>query len=351
MTEVKVNVSKKYSVFIGEGLLKEAGCKIYSACGGEKALIVTDDITDKLYSQTAARSLQAQGYEVSKFVFPNGENSKNTDTYISLLCVLEEAKLTRSDVLVALGGGVTGDLTGFAAATYLRGIAFAQIPTTLLAMVDSSVGGKTAVNLKTGKNLAGVFYQPCIVLCDLDTLKTLKEETFNDGCAEMIKHGFILSKELFELLKSPLLTQMEDIIARNVVIKRDIVAMDERDNGIRQILNFGHTAGHGIEKHSGYSVTHGKAVAIGMAIAARGASRTGLCDDDCYAQLIETLKIRNLPFETDIPAEKIIEASLSDKKRRNRNITLIVPEKIGKCVLKTFSLDEAADFLRLGMKT
>lgn len=351
MTEVKVNVSKEYTCFIGEGLLEEAGKRIYSACGGEKAFLVTDDIVDKLYSETAERSLRAQGYEVTKFVFPNGENSKNTDTYISLLNALAEAKFTRSDVIAALGGGVTGDLTGFAAATYLRGIAFAQIPTTLLAMVDSSVGGKTAVNLKTGKNLVGAFYQPDIVICDLDTLKTLKDETFSDGCAEMIKHGFILSKELFELLKNPLSMQMEDIIARNITVKRDIVAMDEKDNGIRQILNFGHTAGHGIEKHSGYKVTHGKAVAIGMAIAARGSFRAGLCGEECYLQLIETLKIHKLPFETDIPAEKIIEASLSDKKRRNKSITFIVPEKIGKCVLKTFNLDEAADLLRLGMRT
>jgi 3-dehydroquinate synthase len=166
----------------------------------------------------------------------------------------------------------------------------------------------------------------------------------------MIKHGFILSEELFELLKKPLARQIEDIIARNITIKRDIVAKDERDNGIRQILNFGHTAGHGIEKNSGYSITHGKAVAIGMAIACRGAFRTGLCSEDCYTQLIDVLKQYRLPFVTDIPAEKLIEASLSDKKRRNQNITLIVPEKIGKCVLKNFSMEEAAAFFKLGMK-
>ena len=350
MTELVVSASKKYSVLIGHGLLSEAGHRIASACGGEKALIVTDDIVNSFYADVVMRSLQAAGYKTAEFVFPSGENSKNTDTYIALLNKLAKENLTRSDVLVALGGGVTGDIAGFAAATYLRGIGFVQIPTTLLAMVDSSVGGKTAVNLNAGKNLAGAFYQPDIVICDYGTLKTLSEETFSDGCAEMIKHGFILSEELFEMLKKPVEPQIEDIIARNITIKKDIVAMDEKDNGIRQILNFGHTAGHGIEKHSGYSVTHGKAVAAGMAVACRGAYRAGFCSEDCYTQLIEVLKLYKLPFTTGIPAEKLIETSFSDKKRRNQNITLVIPEKIGRCVLKTFSMEEAAEFFRQGMQ-
>ena len=350
MRSVTVSVSKEYSVWIGAGALSQAGGRIMAACGGETAALVTDDVVDKLYRDAVLRSLRAAGYQTVRFVFPHGEQSKNIETYHALLNALSQANLTRSDVVVALGGGVVGDMAGFAAATYLRGIRFAQIPTTLLAMVDSSVGGKTAVNLPAGKNRAGAFYQPDIVLCDYETLQTLPAEVFRDGCAEMVKHGVILNAELFKLLKEPLLPQMEDIIARNVIIKRDIVAADEKDIGIRQILNFGHTIGHGIEKHSDYCVTHGKAVAIGMSIASRGASRMGLCGEDCHLEIVEALRRYQLPFETGIPPERLIEAAFSDKKRSGQRITLILPERIGKCVLRNFSLPEAAEFIRLGMR-
>jgi 3-dehydroquinate synthase len=331
-------------------LLSQAGGKIAAICGGEAAALVTDDVVNKLYGDTVEQSLQAAGYSTTRFVFPHGEKSKNMETYISLLGVLVEANLTRSDVVVALGGGVVGDLAGFAAATYLRGIKFTQIPTTLLAMVDSSVGGKTGVDLPAGKNQAGAFYQPDLVLCDVHALQTLPAEVFHDGCAEMIKHGVILSAELFELLKEPIEQRMEDIIARNVTIKRDIVAADEKDTGIRQILNFGHTIGHGIEKHSSYGVTHGKAVAIGMVIASRGAARMGLCGEDCHTEIVEAVRRYQLPDETDIPPESLIEAAFFDKKRSGQRITLILPERIGKCAAKSFSMDELAGFIRLGMR-
>jgi len=334
---VTVNASKEYDVLIGRGILSQAGERIKAVCGGETAAVVTDDIVYKLYGDAVERSLRAVGYKTVRFVFPNGEQSKNMETYAALLNALTDAKLTRSDVVVALGGGVVGDLAGFAAATYLRGVRLVQIPTTLLAMVDSSVGGKTAVNLPAGKNQAGAFYQPDIVLCDIETLDTLPEEVYLDGCAEMIKHGIIMSAELFELLKEPLEPQMEDIIARNVTIKRNIVAIDERDTGIRQLLNFGHTIAHGIEKHSGYSVSHGKAVAIGMAMASRGTA--------CHLEIVEMLKRFGLPYETDIPPEKLIAAALSDKKRSGRRITEVLPEKIGKCVLRSFTLKELEEFI------
>jgi 3-dehydroquinate synthase len=345
MTKVPVSASKDYTVWIGGDLLPQAGEMIATTCGGETAAIVTDDTVDKLYGDAVEQSLRAAGYKTVKFAFPHGEQSKSMETYTALLNTLTEAKLSRSDAIVALGGGVTGDLTGFAAATYLRGVKFAQIPTTLLAMVDSSVGGKTAVNLSAGKNQVGAFYQPDIVLCDVGTLQTLPEEVFRDGCAEMVKHGVILSAELFELLKNPLESQMEDIIARNVTIKRDIVVQDERDTGIRQLLNFGHTIAHGVEKHSGYSTTHGNAVAIGMSIASRGAWRMGLCDEDCHLEIVEMLKRYNLPVGTDIPPERLIEAAFSDKKRSGQRITEVLPEKVGKCVLHNFSLEEWGEFI------
>ena len=351
MRTVEVKASKEYSVLIGGGLYAQSGQRIMEACGGQIAAIVTDDVVNGLYADTVEQSLKTAGYKTARFVFPNGEQSKNTDTYISLLTALTEANLTRSDVVVALGGGVVGDMAGFAAATYLRGVALAQMPTTLLAMVDSSVGGKTAVDLPAGKNLVGAFYQPNIVICDIDTLQTLPEDIFRDGCAEMIKHGVILSAELFDMLKEPIQNRMDEIIFRNVTIKRDIVEADEKEKGIRQVLNFGHTIGHGIEKHSNYGISHGSAVAIGMVIAARGAWRKGICDESCYREIAEAVERYGLPRETDIPSELLIEAASFDKKRSGQNITLILPERIGKCTPMNFSLDELAEFIRLGVES
>ena len=348
MVSIRVNTSKEYSVYIDGGLLSVAGGKLMEACGGQIAALVTDDIVDSLFAETVEKSLIAAGYSTVKFVFPNGERSKTMETYLSLLSFLAKANLTRSDVVVALGGGVVGDIAGFAAATYLRGIPFAQIPTTLLSMVDSSVGGKTAVDLPTGKNQVGAFYQPDIVLCDIDALKTLPEDVFRDGCAEMIKHGVILSADLFDLLKEPFSHRMDDIIARNIMIKRDIVIADERDKGIRQILNFGHTIGHGIEKLSGYSVRHGSAVSIGMVIASRGAWRTGLCGESTYREIVEAVKRYKLPYETDLSPDSLIEAAYYDKKRSGQRFTLILPERIGKCSAKSFGMDELEEFIRLG---
>ena len=350
MKRVTVNASKEYTVWIGEGLLSQAGEKIATICGGHAAALVTDDVVDPLYGNAVEGTLRAAGYTTSRFVFPHGERSKNMENYISLLNMLAETQLTRSDVLVALGGGVVGDLTGFAAATYLRGVAFAQIPTTLLAMVDASVGGKTAVNLSAGKNLAGAFYQPDVVLCDVETLQTLPDDVFADGCAEMIKHGVIRSAVLFELLKAPIRPRMEDVIARNVAIKRDIVSADERESGLRKLLNFGHTIGHGIEKHSNFSISHGKAVAIGMVIASRGAFRMGLCGEDCHMEIVEAVRRYHLPHETDLLPERLIEAAAFDKKRSGQRITLILPKRIGQCVAKSFSLDELASFVQLGIR-
>ena len=350
MITVKVNASKSYDIHIGEGLLQQAGGMIAGACGGSKALIVADSITGALFGDEAEYSLRAAGYETARFTFPHGERSKNTDTLLALLHAMAEANLTRTDAAVSLGGGVAGDIAGFAAAIYLRGIRLAHIPTTLLAMVDSSVGGKTAVDLASGKNQIGAFYQPDAVICDTRTLRTLPGDVYADGCAEMIKHGIILSRELFGLLKLPLDAQMDDIIARNVTIKRDVVEKDEKDTGIRMLLNFGHTIGHGIEKYSGYAVSHGKAVAAGIASAARGAYKSGVCAESCYAEIVDMLNLYGLPDRTDIPADLLIEASLYDKKRGGGIIKEILPEEIGKCVIKDFTLEEYAGFIRLAIE-
>jgi 3-dehydroquinate synthase len=351
MTVIPVKVtSKEYEVIIDSGLLASVGIKTATVCkDAEKIMLVTDDNVDKLYADKVEESLKSAGFAVTKFVFSHGEKMKNTSVYITLLNELGKANLTRTDAVCALGGGVVGDLAGFAAATYLRGVRFVQVPTTLLAMVDSSIGGKTGLNLSSGKNQVGAFYQPDLVLCDYETLETLPEEVFRDGCAEMIKHATIADAELFDMLMQPKQPQIEDIIARNITIKRDIVAQDEKDTGIRQLLNFGHTIGHGIEKHSNYTISHGSAVAIGMVIASLGACRLHLCSESCHARIAAAVKRYSLPAKTDITPEELIEAAFSDKKRTGNKITLIVPEKIGKCYLKEFSMDKLSEFIKLGM--
>ena len=212
MKTVKVNASKSYNVIIGDGLLDSLGEYTRKAVGECKLCIVTDDKVDALYSECAERSLRSSGYETEKFVIKNGEASKNTTSLIALLEFLAENRFTRSDCIVALGGGVVGDLAGFAAGVYLRGIRFIQAPTTLLAAVDSSVGGKTAVDLEAGKNLAGVFHQPSLVLCDTRTLDTLDESIFADGCAEVIKYSIINDREMFCRLQSGIRENVEEVI-------------------------------------------------------------------------------------------------------------------------------------------
>lgn len=248
MKKIEVTASRNYTVHIGSGILPELGPLLRAQVPGERVCIVTDDTVQALYGAQAEASLTQAGFAVCTFAFPHGEQSKCAATYLKLLNFLAEQHLTRTDAIVALGGGVPGDLAGFAAATYLRGIAFAQVPTTLLAAVDSSVGGKTAIDLDAGKNLAGAFWQPCLVLCDYDTLQTLPEEIFADGCAEVIKYGVLGDEALFAHLEQyGLAFDRERVITRCVEMKRDVVAADEFDNGQRQLLNLGHTLGHAVE--------------------------------------------------------------------------------------------------------
>jgi 3-dehydroquinate synthase len=275
------------------------------------------------------------------FIFPHGEHSKSIETLASLLSFLAEHKVARNDTIAALGGGVTGDLTGFAAACYMRGIKFVQIPTTLLAMVDSSVGGKTGINLPAGKNLAGAFYQPQAVLCDISTLDTLSDETFRDGCAEIIKYGVLADRNLFN---TPIRENLEYVIARCVEIKRDIVNEDEFEAGRRKLLNLGHTVGHAIEKLSGYTVTHGHAVAAGMAIVSRASG----CPD--APEIITMLERYRLPINTAYNAQELARACLSDKKRAGDCITMIFPERIGQCVLKNIPVNELEPLIQRGLE-
>ena len=339
MKTIRVNASKEYDVVIGSGLLESLGERCSALLGKSRAAVITDSNVAPLWLNKAVASLENAGIKVITYVFPAGEDSKSKETLFDILEFLAENKLTRSDFAVALGGGVTGDMTGLAASLYLRGISFVQVPTTLLAAVDSSVGGKTAVNLSAGKNLMGAFYQPELVLCDTDTLSTLSPETFADGMAEVIKYGMIFDKELFDAVKGGNADNIENIIARCVELKRDIVAKDEFDKGDRQLLNFGHTMAHAIEKCSNFEISHGSAVAIGMVIASKAGARLGFSDEDCTNAVIEANKNNRLPCECGFSAEALADAALSDKKRAGDTVTFVFPRKIGECYLKKIPVE------------
>ncbi len=350
MNTVKVSASKDYNIYIGNGLINDCGRMIKNELGVCTAVIITDDNVDMIYAQRVTASLESAGFRTVKFVFPHGEESKSVDTYSDILTFLAENQITRSDMIVALGGGIPGDMGGFAAATFLRGIKFVQMPTTLLSAVDSSVGGKTAVNLPCGKNLVGAFYQPDMVICDYNTLDTLKPEIFADGCAEVIKYGVILDEAFFEFLKNnDIKENIEYVITRCVELKRDIVNQDEKDTGIRAILNFGHTIGHAIEINSSFKISHGSAVAIGMVIAAKGAFKMGYCDCDLTETIKSVLIKNNLPISCEYSADELFNVACSDKKRTGASITLIIPEKNGKCVGKKIPVDSALDFIKAGL--
>lgn len=349
MTTVKVNASTPYNVIIGTDLLNSCGAlsdKIIKPC---KVCIVTDDTVASLYLERVKSSFVSASFEVISFVFPHGEASKNTATLISILEFLAENRLTRSDCMVALGGGVVGDMCGFAAAVYLRGIKFIQIPTTLLAAVDSSVGGKTGVDLVAGKNLVGAFHQPSLVICDYSTLDTLPKEIFADGCAEVIKYGIINDRAFFDSLSSGIRPQIENVITACVRNKRDIVEEDELDSGKRQLLNLGHTVGHAIEACSCFEISHGSAVAIGMVSVMRAAVKDGFCPSEDLDSLISALCREGLPTESPFGANELYTAATADKKRQGDKITLAVPYSIGDTRLVKLTLTKLSDFISKGL--
>ena len=349
MNTVHVKASREYDVLIGSGLLAELGQRARSLSKAKKAAIVSETNVWPLYGSAAEKNLIEAGFEVVHFVFPAGEESKNGTVYLSLLNFLAENHLTRSDLLVALGGGVVGDLTGFAAATYLRGIPFIQVPTPLLAAVDSSVGGKTAIDLPAGKNLCGAFYQPSLVLCDTDTLDTLPVEVFRDGCAEVIKYGVLYDPALFaHLAEKGLDFDREAVITRCVELKRDVVAEDEFDTGSRMKLNLGHTIGHGVEAGSHFSVSHGQGVAIGTAIVCRSAVKMGLLSQEDCDQILGLLTAFGLPVNTSLSAEELYHYTLSDKKRSGGTLHLIIPRSIGHCDIVPTPTEELLPFIQAG---
>ena len=353
MNKVQIHASHPYQVLIGDGILADLGAYIREVCNPGKVAIISDDRVWPLYGSQVYATLEKAGMnQVVHFVFPAGEQSKCGAVYLEILEYLAQAQLTRSDCLLALGGGVVGDITGFAAATYLRGIAYIQIPTTLLAAVDSSVGGKTAIDLPSGKNLAGAFYQPSLVLCDTKTLNTLPENIFRDGCAEVIKYAVLFDEELFAHLEQhgPEFDR-EWVIRRCICHKRDVVEQDEFDLGLRQKLNLGHTVGHAIEAKSAYDISHGEAVAMGMAIVAKAASAFGYCGEDVYRKILALLKAFGLPTATEYDAATLYRYTLSDKKRAAAKISLVIPRRIGACDIVSMDIQRVESFIKEGISS
>jgi 3-dehydroquinate synthase len=332
---------RSYVIKVGGGLLPRLGSECASLKLGRRCAVITDSNVGIHFAQAALKSLAASGFEPVLITVPAGEQSKRLAIVEKCHDQLAAHRLERKSFLVALGGGVVGDLTGFIAATYLRGVPFVQVPTTLLAQVDSSVGGKTGVNLRAGKNLVGAFYQPRRVLCDLDTLKTLPEREFISGLGEVIKYGIIYDAALFAKIEHDLpkllrrkATALADVIARCCEIKAEVVGLDEQEGGLRAILNFGHTIGHAIENSSGYGkYLHGEAIAIGQVAAAKLSQKIlGLPADD--VERIEKLFVNaGLPVAIQLNAslrKKLLAAMKLDKKASGGEVKFVLARKIGR---------------------
>lgn len=350
MNRITVSASRTYDIIIGNGLMEQTGRYLLGLKKPCRVVILSDSNVWPIYGSIVSDSLSNSGFTPLSYVFPAGEQSKTADVYIQILNYLAQEKITRSDMIIALGGGVVGDMSGFVAATYLRGISYIQIPTTLLAMVDSSVGGKTAIDLPAGKNLVGAFYQPSLVLCDIDALQSLPDHIFRDGCAEVIKYSILYDKSLFmHLLDNGLEFDREFVISTCIQWKQRVVTEDEFDTGARQKLNLGHTIGHAVESYSNFTLSHGQSVAIGIAIVSRSARKNqNISPEDCH-KILQILQQFHLPITTDYPAASLSNIALSDKKRAGNSINLIVPQAIGNCKIVATNILQVQSFIEAGL--
>jgi 3-dehydroquinate synthase len=325
-----------YEIRIGRGLLAELPAMLAERCPAHTYAIITDTQVAALYAAPLTERLRAAGLTVELLRFPAGEARKTRETWIDLSDAMLAARLGRDSAVLALGGGVVGDVAGFVAATYLRGIPYVQLPTSLLAMIDSSVGGKTGIDTPAGKNLVGAFHQPRLVVADLEVLETLPDEEMAAGLAEAIKHGVLGDAAYFAFLERERAAiharapeALERLVARSVEIKGDIVARDEREAGQRAVLNFGHTVGHAVEAVSNYAVLHGAAVAIGMAHEARLAERLGVADSGTARRIAALLDAHGLPLALRGTPDALLAAIRSDKKTRGGVVHFSLPQRIG----------------------
>ena len=335
---------------IKRGLLSQAGKLLSERLKSRRALLVCDDITASLYAGKVTESLKNAGFDVASFVFPHGEVNKTWSTAGSILEAAAGAKLIRSDFFISLGGGVCGDITGFAAAVYLRGVKFVQIPTTLLAAVDASVGGKTGGDLGAGKNLAGAFHQPECVLFDPDVIGTLSKEQLDEGKAEIIKHAVLAGGRLYGVAScGAILDDIEKVVAMNVEIKRKYVEADPCDTGCRQLLNFGHTIGHAIEKCSNYTISHGRAVAMGMVAETKAFIKLYNEKSEILEIIKSLLEKNSIKFDIPYTARELAQAAIHDKKMADGNLNIIAPLEIGNCQLKSIPISRLEEYIAAGV--
>ena len=346
--------SRSYDVVVGDGILDELGTRMRDAIKTDTAFVVTDSHVAPLYLRRTLDSLEGAGLRVASLTVPAGERFKRLDTFGTILEAMAEAGLTRDSVVVALGGGVVGDMAGFAAATYMRGIDVVQVPTTLLAMVDSSVGGKTAIDLDAGKNLVGSFLQPSLVIADVNTLRSLDEDVFVDGLGEVVKHAVLADEGLFGTLSHTTLTKdhdasaLVDVVARNVAIKRDVVNADEHERGVRQTLNLGHTIGHAIEAASGFALGHGHCVASGLCCVTRATEALGWTKPGVAERVERLVAQQGLPTDTSIPHDQLVAFATHDKKRHGDGVNLVVVRDIGQCDVRRVTLSEFSEVVARG---
>ena len=357
----KIDVPTKerdYQVLVGRDLLEsllgiaQEAYKKSGASQFDKVFFISDSNVWKIYEKKVTSSFNAANVEFGSFVFPAGEKSKNPSVLFACVEKMAKVHLTRDSLVVAVGGGVACDLGGFAAATYMRGVSVLQVPTSLLAMVDASVGGKTAVDLKNGKNMFGAFHQPIAVVADVDVLKTLEDAQFNDAIGEIIKHAILADKMMFEVLGSEKLTKdsietgkIDDLVAANIAIKRDIVVEDEKEKGLRQTLNLGHTIGHAIEAASNYEISHGNCVAAGISILVSGLAKTGRLKQNIAEKIVSTIKFQGLMTETNFSTKQLLELIASDKKRHSDYVNVVIVKDICDCCVEKMTLEEISQFL------
>lgn len=349
--------SRSYDVHVGAGILSDVGAIARSSAGGARCCVISDSHVAPLYAREVEASLASVGYDVAEtLVFPAGERNKRLATLETLLEGLAERELSRGDVVVALGGGVTGDMAGLAAALYQRGCPVVQVPTSLLAMVDSSVGGKTAVDLAAGKNLAGAFWQPSAVVADVRCLATIDHDLLTDSCGEVVKHAVLADPDLLdELIAHPLNAPGIDeghlvgVVARNVSIKRDVVSADETERGVRQTLNLGHTVGHAIEAASDFALGHGSCVAAGLCVVARAAERSGWCSAGTRRRIERCVRAHGLPTTTPLSADEIMRYLVHDKKRHGSSVNLVVPVEVGRVEVRAVGLEDLRALVELGL--
>ena len=351
MQKITVNGQNGYEILIDKGILLSCGKHIRGVTAASRALVISDSNVFPLYGEMVKKSLEENGFEVFSHIFPAGETSKNMDTVSGMIKALAENELGRGDIVVALGGGVTGDMAGFASAIYLRGIDFVQIPTTLLAGVDSSVGGKTGCDLPFGKNLVGAFHNPALVLIDPDTVKTLPARYKNDGIGEVIKYAFIKSEKLFDTLMSAdnFDDILEEVIFCCVDIKRQVVENDFTEKGERMLLNFGHTLGHAIEKYENFSgLAHGEAVGVGMLYITRAAEKFGYTDAGTAEKIEALLNKYQLPTKINADISELTDIMLYDKKRRGESLNLVLAKCVGESFVKAVPITELNGFFAEG---